>query len=210
MQITDIKIQARNSNRASVYVDGRFSFGLSLDQVQDLGLKIGDTYKKEDIDKLKDESRLGKVYSNALVFCLMRPRSEKELKDYLYRRTLSKLNKNGEFTSTIDKKEAQDIFDKLLSKKYIDNRTFTEYWLENRFVKKGISQRKLTIELKQKGVDDALIQEYISKNTRNDDVEIMKIINKKRSHYDDDKKLIAYLLRQGFNYEDIKNNLTTD
>jgi regulatory protein len=37
--------------------------------------------------------------------------------------------------------------------------------------------------------------------------ELQKIIAKKRSRYDDEQKFMAYLARQGFSYDDIKEAL---
>ena len=47
----------------------------------------------------------------------------------------------------------------------------------------------------------------LAQSDRDDNCEIIKIINKKRSRYSDENKMIAYLARQGFSYEDIKDGL---
>ena len=71
-------------------------------------------------------------------------------------------------------------------------------------MKKGVSQRRLKNELKAKGVDDSIIEKMLADSERSDDDEIKKIIIKKRSRYDSDEKLAAYLMRLGFSYGDIK------
>ena len=45
---------------------------------------------------------------------------------------------------------------------------------------------------------------------RDDKNEIKKVINKKRQKYPDNIKLIQYLLRQGFSYDDIKSELESE
>ena len=70
--------------------------------------------------------------------------------------------------------------------------------MENRFVKKGISRKRLRMELVKRGVDTEIIEQVL--DGRNDEEEILKIIAKKRAKYDDEK-LIAYLCRQGFPYQ---------
>ena len=97
---------------------------------------------------------------------------------------------NSEFTNL--------IISRLVEKGYLDDQKFAEYYVENRFVKKGISQKRLKMELIKKGISNSNIEQVLNK--RNDEEEIKKIINKKRKKYDDDK-LIQYLVRQGFDYQ---------
>lgn len=92
------------------------------------------------------------------------------------------------------------IIEKLVGKGYVDDRKFAEYYVENRFVKKGISERRLRMELMKKGVARGIIEEVMAGSARNDEEEIKKIIAKKRARYDDEK-LIMYLVRQGFSFE---------
>jgi len=64
-------------------------------------------------------------------------------------------------------------------------------------------------ELNRKGVERAVIDKVFDETDRNDTSEISKIIVKKRMKYDD-KQLMAYLARQGFSYDDIKQALSED
>ncbi|MBO7718437.1 RecX family transcriptional regulator, partial [Candidatus Saccharibacteria bacterium] len=75
-------------------------------------------------------------------------------------------------------------------------------YVENRFVKKGISKKRLGMELVEKGISRETIERVLEK--RSDEEEIRKIIAKKRAKYDDDK-LINYLVRQGFSYQLAQN-----
>ena len=95
-------------------------------------------------------------------------------------------------------KLSDTIISRLISKKYLDDSKFAEYYVENRFVKKGISRKRLKMELIKKGITNDIIEQVLDK--RSDETEIKKIIAKKRAKYDDDK-LISYLVRQGFSYQ---------
>lgn len=64
--------------------------------------------------------------------------------------------------------------------------------------------RRLTSELAAKGVDRSIIDQAVSVSDRNDSTEIQKIIAKKYRRYDDLQKLLAYLARLGFSYDDSK------
>ena len=91
-------------------------------------------------------------------------------------------------------------------KKYLNDETFARYYVENRFVKKGISKKRLRMELMKKGVAANIIDEVL--DGRNDEEEIKKMIIKKRKKYDDEK-LTAYLCRQGFDYQLVKDLVQT-
>lgn len=204
MKITSITAQARDKNRVNVSVDGKYRFSLNFCQLSDLKIKVGDEYSEQELIVLEQESQFGKLYNRTLEYCLMRPHSAREVRDYLYRKTRPTINNKGEQRAGVALEITERVFDRLLEKKYIDDSKFARYWVENRSLLKGVSRRKLSLELRSKGVESAIIDEELSKTERNDKIEINKIILKKRSRYLDNNKLIAYLARLGFNYDDIK------
>jgi regulatory protein len=104
----------------------------------------------------------------------------------------------------------QRVFDRLVEKGYIDDEKFARYWVENRNMTKGASRRKLQAELRAKGVESGIIERYLTESMRSDEGELEKIIAKKRNRYPDDQKLMQYLARQGFSYDDIKQALSSD
>jgi regulatory protein len=210
MIITAIGVQARNKDRVNVSVDGKYRFSLDMFQVIELGIKVGRSYDEAELNALEQESQLGKLYGRALEYCLLRPHSSREVKDYLYRKTRPTRQKNGELKKGVSPEITNRVFSRLVEKGYIDDQKFTRFWVENRFVRKGISQRKLVAELMTKGVDNAIIQAELVSSDRSDESELGKIIDKKRSKYPDEQKLIAYLARQGFSYDDIKSALAED
>lgn len=208
MKVTSITTQKRDNNRVNVSVDGKYRFSLDVYQLVDLGVKIGREYDEAELLTLEQDSQFGKVYGRALEYCLMRPHSSKEVRDYLYRKTRQTRNKLGEVKPGVSPEITDRVYNRLVEKKYIDDTKFTHYWVENRSLTKGVSRRKLTSELMSKGVSAEIIENEISLTSRSDSQEIIKIISKKRSHYPDDQKLIAYLLRQGFSYSEIKKSIS--
>jgi len=207
MKITAISIQAKNKNRVNVMVDGVYRFSLDLYQVADLGIQRNKEYTEEELVNLETESLFGKLYSRALEYCLMRPHSAKEVRDYLYKKTRDQRTKDGGIKKGIPVEITSRVFDRLVEKGYIDDEKFARFWIENRNTTKGTSQRKLTAELRAKGVLPAIIDTFLSESERTDENELQKIINKKRNRYPDDMKLMQYLARQGFQYDDIKQAL---
>ncbi|MBC7943284.1 regulatory protein RecX [Candidatus Saccharibacteria bacterium] len=210
MKITAISIQAKDKNRVNVSVDGKYRFSLDFFQLGSLGVKVGAEYDEDELVALEQESRFGKLYARALEYCLMRPHSSKEVKDYLYRKTRPTRNKTGELKEGVSIELTNRVFDRLADKGYVDDRVFARYWVENRSLKKGVSRRKLSAELGSKGVDRLITEQLLDETERTDRNELQKVILKKRSRYPDDQKLIAYLARLGFSYDDIKDALNSD
>lgn len=216
-RITDIKEAVRDKNRVNIYIDDKFFCSLDISQVVDFHLKIGKEIAAEEKQQLKHASEFGKFYQRALEYALMRPRSSKEIRDYLKKKTLSrkvrvKNRKTGEYQTK--EKQGYDeslvplVFSRLEERGYIDDERFARLWVENRNVSKGASLKKLRLELQQKGISHQIIERIFAETSRNDDDELRKIIAKKRAKYPDEQKLIQYLLRAGFNYSDISDALS--
>ncbi len=96
------------------------------------------------------------------------------------------------------------VFERLLERGYLDDLKFAKYYVENRFVKKGVSKRRLEMELLKKGISKEIVAEVLDNSGRDEKAEIIKMVMKKHGKYNDPQKLLAYLVRQGFNYELVK------
>ena len=192
-KITDLKQGVKNPDRVNVFVDGKFSFSLDLSQVVDFHLKIGQTLTDQELKELKHASEYGKLYGRTLEWVLTRPRSIRETRDHL---RLKRFQKNLDYTDA----DIEEIIGRLVAKNYLNDRHFAEWFIENRFVKKGVSPRRLEQELAKKGIDRTLIDELLSNSTRDEASEIKKVIAKKSNKYNAEK-LLAYLVRQGFSYD---------
>lgn len=205
MLVTDIKLQVKNSNRVSIYLDGRYSFSLTVDQLASFNFKKGDDLSLEEVEAYKDESSYGKLKAVALDYLLLRTRSKKEFRDYLFRKTLSTYDKKGKKIIRYTDVQAKRVYEHFLNTKYLDDEFFAKTWVENRNLKKGVSKKKLYQELRQKGIEDHVIEQALGASGRDDLGELKKVLTKKAERYkSDDNKLIRYLASLGFNYEDIK------
>lgn len=193
MKITAFKKQVKNQNRVNIYVDGKYSFSLDTHQLLELKLSRYQDLSDELLEKLKQESDFGKIYTRCVEYCIVRPRSEKEIRDYLYRKK-------------VQSDLSERIIKRLGDNKLLNDLRFAEFWLETRRQKKGASKLRLTSELKAKGVNSSIIEQAMGSSNRNEIDDLDKVIVKKRSKYDD-KKLITYLAGQGFRYQDIVSRI---
>ena len=210
LKITSISVQKRDKDRVNVSVNGKYRLSLDVFQLVDLGIKVGKEYTDEELTALEEESQFGKLYMRALEYCLMRPHSMRELRDYLYRKTRDTRTKEGNIRKGVSVALTERVFNRLLEKGYIDDEKFAAFWIENRNLRKGSSKRKLSSELSAKGVDRTIIEKYLSETERDDQTELQKIIDKKRPRYDDEQKFMSYLARQGFSYDNIKSALANN
>ena len=214
MKITAISQQAKNKNRVNVSVDGKYRFSLDIFQVGELGLRVGKEYPEKELAELETESQFGKLYGRAIEYCMSRPHSVKEVRDYLWRKTLAtkyKSRKTGEIKEKpgVSQSIADRVLERVQEKGYVNDEQFTRWWVENRNQTNGTSLRKLSSELAAKGVSRDIIEQALHDTKRNDNDELEKIITKKRNKYPDQQKLIAYLARQGFSYDDIKRAIAS-
>lgn len=204
MKITSVSAQVRNQNRVNISVDGKYRFSLDLFQFTELGIRVGNEYEESEIINFEQESQFGKVYSTALEYSLVRPRSEREVKNYLYRKTRPSFDRLGNPKAGVSTDITDRVMARLIEKDYVNDQSFAKFWVDNRSIAKGSSRRKLVAELKLKGVSNQIIDSAIDGSGRSDSEEIKKIITKKRARYPDDRKFTIYLFSLGFSYEDIK------
>lgn len=198
MKITKIQPAVKTAGRYNIFVDEKYSFSLDENQLLDEKLKIGFEIEEVDLLKLKGESEFGKSYARALELILSRPRSEKEMRDYAYRKKW-------------DEELSDRVLKKLRDKGYLDDRKFTEFWLRARINGKPKSKRKISAELAQKGVKREIADEILAQYT--DDQEmgtLLQLVEKKRKKYTDEQKFMAYLAGQGFSYDMIKKAIKDD
>jgi regulatory protein len=194
MKITDIKQQVKRQDRYSIYVDEKYIFSLSENELLNLGLKIGQEFTKDELEGLKVTAILDKAYDRALNLIARRLRSEWEIRDYLRRK---------DYTPAL----IDTIVNKLSMSGYVDDAKFAEAWVRNRRLLKPTSRRRLVQELRAKRVPDDVIDQVLESDEA-DELDILRqLVEKKRHRYPDKLKFMQYLARQGYNYDDIKTVL---
>lgn len=193
MKVTSIVVQANNQNRYSIFVDGKYAFSLSTDALLESKIVRGQELSEADLAKFKKMSEDDKSYGLALAYVTRRMRSQGEIEDYLRRKG---------YVAEL----AERILRKLQKLGFVDDEEFARCWVENRRSIKSASAKKLQLELRQKKISDDIIRRVLAEDETDERQLLRELIAKKRkqSRYQDDKKLIAFLARQGFSYDDIK------
>ena len=197
-QITKISPQKKRK-RVNIFIDEKFAFGLDLETLSKYNLQVDQEISQKEIKEIIKEEELLKAYDKALRFLSFRPRSEKEIKDYL------KKKKIGEETQKM-------VLKKLKKANFLDDREFTLWWIEQRMTFRPSGKRLLEYELRKKGVDKEIIEEFFATGLYPsfEFKMALKAAKKKFSSYQKlpgfefRKKITAFLARRGFSWEVIK------
>jgi regulatory protein len=199
MKITAIKQQVKNLERVSIFVDGKYSFSLSLDELVVHKIKNNDELSEADVKRLKKISTDGKLKARALEWVLNRPHSVREFNDYLSR-----------------KKAEPDLIEKwaeeFTSKKYLNDYTYAQ-WLYELRARAGKSNRAVRAELFKKGIARDISDIVFEENVDDEADRVKMLIAKKckLSRYKNNpQKLGQYLTSQGFSYGLVKESLKID
>jgi len=194
--ITAIKSQKKRKNRFNIYLDGKFVFGLSAEALAKANLSVGQELSRKEVDSLIFENELGKSLDRVYHFLSYRPRSEKEIRDYLKRKMISD-DLSGKVIAKVKKQG------------YLDDLEFVRWWVEQRSTFRPRGKRALVAELRQKGVAPEIIDKVLSDVV--DEVSLaQKAIQKKINEYlklpsrESRQKIAAYLRRRGFSWETIE------
>jgi len=194
MKITSIKQQEKRKDRYSIFVDGKYAFSLSEGALIDSKLASGRELTQEELKQYKQTSADDKLYGAALRYAAMRPRSEWELRTYLQRKQCPPAL-------------ADTILNKLSNIGFLDDAAFARAWVDNRRLLRPTSKRKLQQELRAKHVSEEVIEQALTED-ETDELQVLRdLVAKKRPRYPDNLKLMQYLARQGFSYDDIKQVL---
>lgn len=199
MKITAIKQQLKDLQRVNIFVDAKYSFSLSLDELLAQKLKKDQELSQADVKRLKKISDDGKLRARSLEWLLNRPHSIREFKDYLYRKYA-------------DPELATALVQEFLDKNYLNEQKFGQ-WLIELHRRRGKSNRQVRAELFKKGLSREMIDELMQNGDGNEEQRLKELVAKKRrsSRYKNNpQKLVQYLTNQGFSYGLVKEILSLD
>ncbi|MCJ7793237.1 MAG: RecX family transcriptional regulator [Candidatus Marinimicrobia bacterium] len=193
-QITKIKAQ-KNQKRVNLYLDGKFAFGLDADNFLKAGLKVGQPLSQKQVNDLIFKNEFQKLLDRTLRLIARRPHSDKEIRDYLKKKKTSL-------------KIIEEIMKRLKKLNQVNDEEFTQWWVEQRVTFRPRGKFGLTMELRQKGIENNLIEKTVEKinelplaeKVAQKKTKFLKNLPRKEAY----QKLSAYLARRGFSWETIK------
>jgi len=189
-KITKLEFQKKNPERVSVFLDGRFAFGLPA--IIAARLKRDQFLSDTEIESLRAEDTVETAYSRTLNYLSYRPRSRAEVNRYLEKRDLSET-------------QMEAIATRLERAGLLDDEAFARYWVENRERNRPKGLRALRYELRNKGISTEIIERVlVSVDVQDSAYRSASRKAQQLAHLDQGtftKKIIEYLGRRGFDYE---------
>lgn len=191
--ITGLRQQKRNPRRVNLYLDGQFAMALSLEVVQDYGLRRGQQLTEADLEALRRAEAKREALRDAVRFLSYRPRSRAELEQHL--------RQHGQ-----DEETVQEVLGRLLEAGLVDDRAFARSWVEMRQASRPRGREGLRAELRLKGVPAQLIEEVLAEALGGEEETALALeLARTRAPFLSGlerpaffRRLRAYLLRRGF------------
>ncbi len=203
MHITKIERQKKDPSRRSVFIDGEFAFGVSLDGLVQFSLYEGRELSNTESEQLQQSVQEDDAKRTALKYLSRRPRTEKEIADYLAKKKY-------------DHSTAQRVIGKLNGLHLLDDSEFARMFCRDKILRKPVGERVLRSALLRKGVNkeiiDAVMPEFFSYDAER---ELALTAGKKqytkllRSRSRIEKlqlknRLFNFLLHRGFDFDTVQ------
>lgn len=195
--ITEIKPRTGKKGICEIYLDDGRHISTHFNTVKKNGLKVGTWITFDELSCIAYESDIATAYDRALKYLGYRARSCRELYNYLAGKG---------FASQV----ISAVVEKLKDYKYLDDSDFAVRWVENRNLLKPVSKRQLYNELKNKGIDNRILDDVLSRITEEDEfnnvyILAKKYLNKYRNlpEWEIRNKTGQALMRRGFNWDTV-------
>ncbi|WP_163194355.1 recombination regulator RecX [Clostridium thermarum] len=193
--ITKVEVQKNNKKRVNVYINEDYAFSCDAELVYKYDLKKSKLVDLEQIKDIITADNLMKAKNDALKYLERSYKTEKELRDKLY--------KKGYDETTV-----QGTVAFLKEYNFLNDEKYIEIYIKDKQKRSG--KNKLKYDLIKKGIDEEIIQEFTSKmeaGVEDDTAEslaakkyqiIIKRETDKKKIYE---KLLRFLVNKGFSWE---------
>jgi regulatory protein len=148
-----------------------------------------------------DDELYHRVLNLAYFYLKFRPRTKKEVIDYL-------VKKSPRFH--FDQKIIEQVINELLEEDLVNDENFVSWFVEQRSHGKPKGRFALIAELLRFGIQKDLIDEYFEKNELDEDTLAYQALSRRWSlwstlpHEKRYQKAVAFLSRRGFNFDIIR------
>ena len=194
--MTVTKIELVTKTRYKVYVDGQFAFVLYKGELSRYHIAEDSELEEDIYQNLRKEIVLKRAKLRAMHLLNDMGRTESQLRTKLLR---------NDYPSDI----VEEAIAYVKSFGYINDAEYARNFIENRKEKK--SKKEIYAALCQKGLPKDLIETALEERYADDDsiAAIEAIVRKKKfdpksTDYREMQKMMGYLVRKGFRYDDIR------
>ncbi len=193
-KITALKQQVKNRDRISVFIDGKYAFGIWTDLVLSHKLHVGKELSEVNLVDLSHNETLLKGRSTALRYLTYAFRTEHQIREHLRQKGYS-----GE--------EINCVVQNLEDLGYIDDQKYAFEYAVARFKNKKFGPARIRRELTEDGVSQDCITRAIAAGVQSDALttSAKKLVERFQTQVhgsllERKKKLVDYLIRRGYEY----------
>lgn len=201
MRITDIRPKSPRSAYYRISFDQQHEIFLLAETVLAFQLKPSLQISPIELQEIEAHTEFLRSKRSAFYSLARRAHTEKELR--------IKLKRKGYSETAVEK-----TIDRLKELDMISDKDFAEAFIDSQLRKKAVGKKKLEITLRQKGVSEKDIENALNTCNLQPLSHCKKAVEKKlrqlQRETDPKKKkdkLIAYLMRQGFEWDTIRETL---
>ena len=197
--MTVTNIEAVTKNKYKVYVEEQFAFVLYKGELSRYHLAVGAQISIEVYQEILDEVILKRAKLRALHLLNSMGRTEAQLREKLY-------------LDQYPEEIIEETMDYVKSFGYVNDEEYARSFIDSRKDRK--SKKEIYMQLCQKGIDkvvlDNVFEEYYDSEDSKD--AIRSLLRKKRydsetASYVETQKIMGFLMRKGFSYDDIRQVL---
>lgn len=214
MKITALESQKKDPSRVSVYVDGLFYCGVSVNNIAKYSLYAGKDVEEKTLGSMKFSELVDRFFDRAISFLERAPKTEKQVKQYIKELAFKKKGKWFEELNNEDfSKISEIVLGKLNEYKYLDDKRYAELFVSSRMRTKPRGKDILIMELISKGVSKDIALEVVE-NLVEDEYGLLKQTYYKKYKDEnikmEDRKKIDFLRRKGFNWDLIEQFINNE
>ncbi|WP_125708423.1 recombination regulator RecX [Companilactobacillus zhongbaensis] len=147
-KVTKIQAQKRKG-RYNVYLDGEYAFPVGESTLIEFRLMKDLELTDAQVTLIKNKENTNKAYGDAVNYLSYELRTEKEIKDYLYKKEYT--------TPTI-----MDVLDRLKELNYVDDATYAQSFINTQLRLSANGPKIIEQKMFKKGVPDSIIKEKMS------------------------------------------------
>ncbi|NJN19429.1 MAG: regulatory protein RecX [Oscillochloris sp.] len=197
-KVTAIRAQQRNSQRVSLFIDGEFALGVSLNTLAHERIAVGSEIDEEAWIRLEQVEQADQALQAAARQLEVRPRSVAELRTFLRRKQHPP-------------EAIEHAVTRLTELGLLNDAAFSQVWIENRRSFRPRGTQALRAELQRKGVQRTVIDAALAADPSDPEDERRQAEELARSRLDRyrtcadyltfQRRLGGFLMRRGYSGE---------
>jgi regulatory protein len=188
-------VKAQGEQRYRIELDGEEWFSVHEDVLVQFALRKGMEVSAEQIRAWIAAEEFGKAKRAALRFLTHRPRTSKEVVEYLLQKGF-------------ERETAEAVLEEMVRFGYVDDRRFAKAWTEVRRSGKGYGSGRIRRELLAKGISPKWINEALEQVEEDEERRLAMEVAERRYFrmkgepwQNVERKLGSFLLRRGFSMD---------